>query len=406
MNTLRLTTALLAATLASGSAFAQFDRELDSTVESRTFFNYTVAGIDTLVHQGFRLSDIEVTGTNPTRFTGTAVQRTGEYASNGWWWYYGQTYIQLLTLCNQNGARLIDVERYEANGQTLYAGIMVDNTGPSAVQWYFWPEVTYPQVATLVQNTQVRFIDVEHHTTGGGEDRLTILAISNTGQHARNWWYYIDYNLGYIGTKQAENNARIIEIDRIAPGRWMSVMIQDDKGPQRFITSTSAANLLVREGELKMRTCDIEPYLDGGTPTYFAMLMDNFDQHEQFGQGCATSAGVLTNTGLGEGMLGEDNQFVGSDFVPHTHGVFNLGFQEYNAPLDALGFIGCSIYTAPVVVVPFSVDVTGSKVVPVTIPLDYNLIGLEFQTQFFALDRSNAVAPVATSNGVRTVVRG
>lgn len=406
MNASRLTTTLLAATLAGGSAYAQFDRELDSTVEDRTFFNYSTAGIDTLVQQGYRLSDIEVSGTSPMRFTGSAVKQTGEYASNGWSWTYGRTYLELLQLCNQNSSRLIDVERYEINGTTYYAGIMVDNTGPDAVQWYLWPNVTYPQVATLLQNTQVRFIDIEHFTVNGNEDRLTLLAISNTGQHARNWWYYIDYSLGYIVNKQDENNARLTEVDRIGLGRYLGIMVQDDKGPQRIIASATAASILARRDSLKMRVMDIESFLIGGVPRHMALFIDNLDQHEQFGQGCATNAGILTNTGSGDGMVGEQIQFTGTNFVPDTFGVFNLGFQEYDAALDPLGFIGCSIYTAPELVVPFAVDPTGTEVVEITIPLAPGLYGLEFQTQFFSLDRGNVTSPVATSNGVRTTVRG
>ncbi|MCC6669979.1 MAG: serine hydrolase [Planctomycetes bacterium] len=43
------------------------------------------------------------------------------------WWYYGQTLSEIWFKARQNGARLIDIERYEVNGVTRYAGIMLNS---------------------------------------------------------------------------------------------------------------------------------------------------------------------------------------------------------------------------------------------------------------------------------------
>ena len=46
----------------------------------------------------------------------------------GWWWYYGEPASTLVNLMLNNGARLIDITPYVSGGQTVYAGVGIDNS--------------------------------------------------------------------------------------------------------------------------------------------------------------------------------------------------------------------------------------------------------------------------------------
>ncbi len=71
-----------------------------------------------------RLVDIEKHSNG--RFTVIMEKTQGEY----WWWYYGiSSTAQLSEYIDQNGARIIDLERYkDSNGNTRYAALLLNNS--------------------------------------------------------------------------------------------------------------------------------------------------------------------------------------------------------------------------------------------------------------------------------------
>ncbi len=71
-----------------------------------------------------RLVDIERHGNG--RFTVIMEKNQGQY----WWWYYGiSSTSQLSQYIDQNGARIIDLERYtDSNGNTRYAALLLNNS--------------------------------------------------------------------------------------------------------------------------------------------------------------------------------------------------------------------------------------------------------------------------------------
>jgi hypothetical protein len=61
------------------------------------------------------------------RFAAILLPVTGG-AARGWWWYYGQTESSLSDLVDQDGARIMDLERYEVGGQTRFAAVFLNNS--------------------------------------------------------------------------------------------------------------------------------------------------------------------------------------------------------------------------------------------------------------------------------------
>lgn len=398
---------LISALLLSGAATAQSDREMTEPTDKHTFFNLTAAGIATLANQGYRLSDLEVVSAigNSRLFSGTAVRNTGEYQS-AWTWCFDKTPLQLLSIANQNSARLIDVERYTVGNSILYAGVMVDNSGPDPIEWYLWPEVSYADFTPLVTNAQARVIDVEYHEVNG-ENRLTVLAVRNTGPQQKTWWYAIDYTLPFIEDMLNQNHARLVDLERIAPNRYAAIMIEDTTTTRWQYWGIGAATVLERENYHLARTFDLEMYLDNGTPRYLALMIDNFENFSSYGTACATSQGPLQqDVTQGTGFIGSSVTYRGVNFVPSTLGVLNLGFNPTSLSLGILGLPACTLYTAPEVVLPLSIGANGISTQPVMLPQMPSLVGLSYFTQFIALDRAAGLAGVATSNGIVTRVRG
>ncbi len=403
-----ITSLLAALALATAPATAQFDRETAAPTDgAQTFFNYTPQGIGALVSQGYRLSDIEVTVATAStiRFSGTAVRNTGAYAT-AWWWYYGVSPTQLLSYAQQHNARLIDVERYVVGNSVHYAGIMVPNSGPDAVSWYFWTEVPYSGLSNLLSTTQTRMIDIEHHQSNG-QNRLTVLAIRNQGEHARAWWYYVDYDLPYIQSRIAAHHARPIDLERIGPDRWMAILVDDSISPWWYYYGQTAASVTHYQSYHHARTIDLEMYLDGGTPRYVAIMVDDFENFRPYGTPCSTAIGPLEQDVIASsGFKGTTVNFRAQNVTAGSVGVMNIGVQQTAILLTPFGFPGCSLYTDPLASAPFSVGGTNQVVVPVGVPNDASLVGAEFFTQFAALGRTSAGIQLAASNGIATTIRG
>ena len=128
---------LLLTSLAATAALLPAQDDRDRQTPTGTFWapGQSAAQVTALINDGWRLTDLEIESTSPWTFTVAAVPNSGAYAK-AWWYTYGVTYTQLVNTINTNNARLIDVETYDDNGTTLYAAIMISNTGADAKSWW------------------------------------------------------------------------------------------------------------------------------------------------------------------------------------------------------------------------------------------------------------------------------
>ena len=121
-----------------------------------------------------------VTGGVP-RFTVRMVSNSGAYAVPGWWWYYGQTFANVVSLLNTNNGRLIEIEPYDAGGGVIrFAIVMVSNTGAAARAWSWLAGVSSAQITTHLNRSGHRLIDLDTYTEGGVK-KYAVVLVRNTG---------------------------------------------------------------------------------------------------------------------------------------------------------------------------------------------------------------------------------
>jgi len=115
--------------LASGlPAAAQSDQDQTTPTGWWWLTNATSDQVNERVNPGFRITDLEVVQASPLRFNAAFVENSGAY-NKGWWWYYNADVQFLDNALSSNNPRLIDLERYEINGQEYFAAVMISNTG-------------------------------------------------------------------------------------------------------------------------------------------------------------------------------------------------------------------------------------------------------------------------------------
>ncbi|NVJ61486.1 MAG: serine hydrolase [Gammaproteobacteria bacterium] len=155
---------------------------------------------------GARLIDIESYFINgQRRFAVVMIKNTGSRAS-GWWYYYGQTLSSLQSKISQNNARLIDLDTYVRNGTRYYDAVMIRNTGSNAKGWWWYTNVTTSQIKSYIQNNGARLIDLERQSNG----RYTVVMVKNSGTA---WWWHYGVTASTVSNFTSQYGARIIDIE-------------------------------------------------------------------------------------------------------------------------------------------------------------------------------------------------
>ncbi len=116
------------------SATAQVDRDQAAVVGYHNLQNATLADVQAWSVQGYRLSNFEIVQADPLVLNSSMVQNTGVYAA-GWLFYSDKTQGQLSNLCITYNARIVDLERYEVDGEARFAALLFVNTGAQQKIW-------------------------------------------------------------------------------------------------------------------------------------------------------------------------------------------------------------------------------------------------------------------------------
>lgn len=219
-----------------------------------------------------RLIDIEVAGTDPMLFSVSMVKNSGVYA-RGWSWWYGQTISSLLAKLN-DGARLLDLERYTAGGVTRFAAILVNNTGSNFHNYKWYVNATPSFITGKINDFGGRIIDIDRVSSG----RYDVVMLKNSGVDAKAWWYYYQRTPAQIGSLLNTHGARLVDIESDGTGTYTVVMVKSQGEYWYWHNDLSSAGVTQLQAQIGMRIYDIERYKNAlGQTRYAVLLMNNLD---------------------------------------------------------------------------------------------------------------------------------
>ena len=197
------------------STLAHADPQTDVVTPTgwRWNINASLETIQDRIADGNRLVDIEVESTGPLRFSAAFVANQGDHAKT-WAWYYGQTYAQIQTRMNENGARLIDIEPYRTSSGIRYAIVLVRNQGSDFASSHgYESDLSFSQLQGWLQsNSGRRILDVQPYMDGGSQ-RYAFAWVSNTGNTQSAWWWYANVSAATIAARLEDNDARLIDLE-------------------------------------------------------------------------------------------------------------------------------------------------------------------------------------------------
>jgi hypothetical protein len=247
-----------------------------------TYTNVSAASVTAFLNQNkARLTELEVysvTGGVP-RFTVRMVSNSGAYAVPGWWWYYGQTFANVVSLLNTNNGRLIEIEPYDAGGGVIrFAIVMVSNTGAAARAWSWLAGVSSAQITTHLNRSGHRLIDLDTYTEGGVK-KYAVVLVRNTGADAKAWEWWLNQTPASIGTKVSAFSGRIVKLERQSNGTYNFVQVKNTGTNASawwyYFGFSSLGDVVNYANQLAVRPIDITTYVVGNTRRYDAVFIDN-----------------------------------------------------------------------------------------------------------------------------------
>lgn len=259
---------------AAGVIPAQTEDDRENDTPTGTYWNIGMseAAINTVLGQGWRLTDIQVESTSPYRFTVAMVPNSGAYAITTWW-YYGLDAATLSTRLSQNNARLIDLEVVDnGSGAARFTCVMVANTGANAKAWGWLYNTSTTAIGNLV-NQGNRIVDLEQYTLGT-TTYYACVVISNTGADNRAWWYYYGISQATLDAQLTANNARIYDLDREGSSFNVVMVRQGSQKNWRYYGLT-AQQVTDQLSQIGARLIDIERYSTLLGTRYNAVLINN-----------------------------------------------------------------------------------------------------------------------------------
>lgn len=221
-----------------------------------------------------RLIDVEVVDQGGPKFASALVANSGPFHTPSWHWYYGLTSSELVNLdeITTGRERVLDVESYQVGTSRRYAVVTVNNLGDHARQWWWYLNVSKEFIEDELKGK--RIIDLDPRP---GSTKYDVVMIANSGSHQKAWWYYFGRTPGQIGDLLEDNEARLVDIERDGSGRFTVVMVRGSGEHWWWYHGVKASSVGELASQNGARIIDIERYSTSNGARYAVIMLDTLN---------------------------------------------------------------------------------------------------------------------------------
>jgi hypothetical protein len=182
-------------------------------------------------HSGFRIIDLEVARRSPLEFSVVWVKNDGPFARS-WWWYYNISGPDVDKSRKKHDAHILDLELMTLKPDARFAVVYVKDPGNNAAWNWTAGCVEMNKMGEYVKSladSGKRLVDFDPNPDLAYY--MTTVEAPNVGLGAVAWWTYINVAPDFIASKINEHGARLVDIER-QPGTRFSIILI--KSPARW----------------------------------------------------------------------------------------------------------------------------------------------------------------------------
>ena len=133
------------------------------------------------------------------------MKNSGAYGK-AWWFYVGIDAATVGANLQANNARLVSLKAYDIGGGNIrFAVVMVANSGADGKAWWWYYGKSAGEIGNLAKANNARLTSLQSYSAGGNTVYAAIM-IANTGADAKGWWWYYNNTPTDIGNAINANN--------------------------------------------------------------------------------------------------------------------------------------------------------------------------------------------------------
>ena len=306
---------LVTAFEAPRAAVTSTDDDRDNT-DSTTWYVYehqtATDVLTTAATSNLRVVDWSIESTaGDGQISAVYVSNTQSFAKT-WWILANVTPTDLLSFVTTNNARIVSQKVFAdpaPGGDVRHYAILVSNTGQDAKTWYFYNNQTIDQLTSLWQANDARIVQVDAYRKNGSTLYAAVM-IANTGTDARTWFWYVNASVADIGNLLTANNARLVDLDPDpTTGNYNVIMNSCDGGCPAWwwYVGVATSDLLSTVNGLGARLIDVNTTA-GCNDQCWAIVMTAMTPEPGTEAGFVAVAALLGLRGRAQRMRGEPSR--------------------------------------------------------------------------------------------------
>src|SRR4051812_18231991 len=310
------------------------DRSVAQPTSWHTYNGVTTAELSSsLAASGARLTELEPFDAAAGTWSAVTVEDSGAYAVPGWWWYTGQRAADITLHLTENNARLIDISPYSTSNGTRFAAVMIRNTGAAARNSTWLTGASSSAVDSLVTNSNQRLIDLSSYIEKG-VTKYAVVGVANTGADNKSWQWWHGQTAAQVTTRINSFGGRLVDLSA-GPSGLFDIILVANTGADAFYWRWysgigKAASLETYARQFGSRLIVNETYLVNGARRYAGVMIENSNAETQRIRGLFEAGTTLiSNTGIPRGTWGAYVKEVGSNASTDLEG--KLPFEPASA---------------------------------------------------------------------------
>jgi hypothetical protein len=178
------------------------------------YYGQTPRQVEELVGTENRLVSIQVRNPSPLLLDVAIVRNTGT-GHKEWWWVPGAGPelggSQLGDYCEFREGRVVSLAPYVVDGTTYFAAVLIANTGTDHKGWWWYFDIPKANIDPLITQNKARLLDLRSYGKSGATVYAVVM-IPNTGPDEQKWWWYAGVNAASVRASLKDNKALLASL--------------------------------------------------------------------------------------------------------------------------------------------------------------------------------------------------